>query len=237
MSRDSLRSKAAAKATLSEERRKTYNGVEANVVALRGVRENLGATVKKMIAGRATLFSVGDEVTANLGKLVDVAHAAAAKTETAVLLVRVANWRFLATHDPKGPATFKTNVAKAHQEIAALEKADISEAARALIAPVKNALDRYEAAFEATAPNIAKAEELYVNDVRKLTVGSIDTLKAAEASLRKDFDATKKLTEETIESATTATPARIFIADNSNLDVHARIPCGHGVRPLRRTWG
>jgi len=30
----------------------------------------------------------------NVNKLVDAAHAAAAKTESAVLLVRVANWRF-----------------------------------------------------------------------------------------------------------------------------------------------
>jgi len=45
--------------------------------------------------------------------------------EAKVLLVRVANWRMLATRDPKGLETFKANTAKAQQEIAALEKADL----------------------------------------------------------------------------------------------------------------
>jgi methyl-accepting chemotaxis protein len=197
------RLQASAKATLSDERRKTYNGVEANVVALRGVRENLGASLKNMIAGRTALFTVGDELTANVNKLVDAAHAVAVKSEIAVLLVRVANWRFLATRDPKGIATFKTNVDKAQQDIAALEKAELPEATRALIAPVKTSLAGYVAAFDLAAPNMLKAEELYREDVRKLTVGSIDALNAAEKSLLKDFDSTKKLTDETIASTIT----------------------------------
>jgi methyl-accepting chemotaxis protein len=197
------RLQAAAKATLSDERRKTYNGVEANIAALRGVRENLGATVKKMIAGRTTLFSAGDELSANVSKLVAAADAVAVKTEVAMLLVRVANWRFLATRDPKGIATFKTNVEKAQADIAALEKAELPQAARALIAPVKASLSAYVAAFELTAPNMLKAEELYHEDIRKLTVGSVDALSAAEASLLKDFDATRTQTDETIAGTIT----------------------------------
>ena len=42
-----------------------------------------------------------------------------------MLLVRVANWRMLATRDAKGFATFKTNVGKTHEQIAALEKAEL----------------------------------------------------------------------------------------------------------------
>jgi methyl-accepting chemotaxis protein len=197
------RLQAAAKATLSEDRRKAYNGVEANVVALRGVRENLGTSLKSMISGRTALFTVGDELTANVNKLVEAAHGAAVKTEVAVLLVRVANWRFLATRDPKGIATFKTNVDKAQQDIAALEKLELPEAARALIAPVKTSLAGYVAGFELTAPSLLKAEELYREDIRKLTVGSIDALNVTESSLLKDFDSTKKLTDETIASTIT----------------------------------
>ena len=54
--------------------------------------------------------------------------------ETKVLLVRVANWRMLATRDPKGIATFKTNVEKAQQQIAELEKADLPPNLAALLA-------------------------------------------------------------------------------------------------------
>src|SRR5258705_6514534 len=57
---------AAAKATLSEERRKLYNGLEADVRRLTGKREALGDAVKKMNVARATLFSVGDQVVADL---------------------------------------------------------------------------------------------------------------------------------------------------------------------------
>src|SRR3981189_1551556 len=56
---------AAAKATLSEERRKSYNALEANVGQLRTKREALGDAVKKMTAGRAELFTVGDQLTAD----------------------------------------------------------------------------------------------------------------------------------------------------------------------------
>jgi methyl-accepting chemotaxis protein len=195
--------KVSAKATLSEERRKLYGSIEADVVALRAQREMLGDDVKKMMAGRAVLFSVGDELTANVTKLVDAAHAVAVKTEVAVLLVRVANWRFLATRDPKGVATFKTNVEKAQADIAALEKAELPDAARALIAPVKTALAGYVAAFDATSVNLLKSDEIYRNEVRKLTVGSIDKLETAEKSLLADFASTKKLTDDTVASTIT----------------------------------
>src|ERR1700704_815277 len=138
---------AAAKATLSEDRRKTYNGLEANVGQLRAKREALGDAVKKMNAARASLFTVGDQVVADLGKVLEATHSAdrsiaegAADLETAVLLVRVANWRFLATRDPAGVATFKTNLGKAQQQITALEKADLPQAARAALGPVKASL-------------------------------------------------------------------------------------------------
>jgi methyl-accepting chemotaxis protein len=202
---------AAAKATLSDERRKMYNTLEANVLQLRGKREALGETVKKMAAGRAALFSVGDELAADLVKLKDAARAGAERPiamgatnlEAIVLLVRVANWRFLATRDPKGTATFKDQVSKAEQEIAALEKAELPEGIRALVGPVKTALARYAAAFEAASTNLLAGDELYRKDVRSLTVGSLDIADTAQASLHRDYDATRARTDDTIASTIT----------------------------------
>ena len=83
-----------------------------------------------MQAGRALLFTDGDKMAEDLNKFV----AAAAGTPFAVeanaleekgLLVRVANWRMLATREAKGIDIFKTNLAKAQQEIARLEKLDL----------------------------------------------------------------------------------------------------------------
>jgi methyl-accepting chemotaxis protein len=201
----------AAKATLSEERRKTYNGLEANIGQLRAKREALGDAVKKMNAGRATLFTVGDQLAAEVAKLVEAARSGAdrailqgaADLETEVLLVRIANWRFLATRDPKGTATFKTNVGKAQQQIAALEKADLPQGVRALVGAVKAALAGYAAAFETASTNLLLGDELYRTDVRNLTVGSLESIATAEASLRQAYDETKTETDGTIASTIT----------------------------------
>ena len=71
--------------------------------------------------------------------------------EAKVLLVRVANWRTLATRDSKGLTTFKTNVGKAQQQIAELEKAALPPALVALLAPVKAGIAKYSEAFDKTA--------------------------------------------------------------------------------------
>ena len=76
----------------------------------------------------ALLFTDGDKMAADVQKFVDAAEKTdfareAGALEAKVLLVRVANWRTLATRDAKGIATFKTNVGKAQQQIAELEKA------------------------------------------------------------------------------------------------------------------
>ena len=84
------------------------------------------------------LFSDGDKMAADVQKFVDAAEntpfeQAAGALLSKVLLVRVANWRMLATRDGKGFATFKTNVGKAQQQIAQLEKADLPSELAALL--------------------------------------------------------------------------------------------------------
>jgi methyl-accepting chemotaxis protein len=201
---------AAAKATLSEDRRKTYNGLEANIGQLRAKREALGDAVKKMNAARATLFPVGDQLVADLAKVLEAARSAggpvaqgAADLETDVLLVRVANWRLLATREAKGVATFKTSLDKAQQQIATLEKGDLPPAVRAALGPVKTTLATYAAAFETASTNLLLGDEIYRNDVRRLTTGSLESIETAEASLQKSYDETKTETDGTIASSIT----------------------------------
>jgi methyl-accepting chemotaxis protein len=202
---------AAAKATLSEERRRTYNGLEASVGTLRAKNETLVGLSRQMQADRARLFTVGDEVTANLGKLVDAARAemardatrqpaarAAAEIESSILLVRVANWRFLATKDPKGPATFHANVDKALAAIAVMDRMELAESVRALLAPVKSALSAYATAFESLSTNLLKSSNLFDKDMVPQIVEMIAGIGGAEASLRTDSAATRQLTDETI---------------------------------------
>jgi methyl-accepting chemotaxis protein len=193
----------AAKATLSEERRKTYGEVEQLVRELRAKRTELGEAEDKAVAGKAILFPVGDKMAADVAKLVEAAgttesaHLAVA-VERDVLLVRVANWRFLATKDPNGQATFKTNVEKAQKSIAALEASDLPQSVRPLVAAVKSSVAEYAKAFEQTAPNITAADQTYYKGVTPLTVGAVDKLATAEESLQQSLHETKAATASTI---------------------------------------
>jgi hypothetical protein len=132
----------AAKTTPFEERRAIYKNAIKEIVELTTKRAALGEAIKQMLAGRNLLFTDGDQMAADVQKFVD----AAAKTEfshevsaleTKVLLVRIANWRMLATRDSKGLATFKTNIEKAQQQIAELEKANLPSNLAAQLAAVK----------------------------------------------------------------------------------------------------
>src|ERR1700738_1787029 len=108
----------AAKTTMTEERRAAYKAALPEITELKTKRLALGDAVKQMLAGRNLLFTDGDKMAADVQKFVDAAdktdfsHLGNA-LESKVLLVRVANWRMLATRDPKGVAIFKTKVGKA----------------------------------------------------------------------------------------------------------------------------
>ncbi len=200
--------KEAADATLSDERKTIYNSVQGGVLKLQGTRETLGAEVKKMMASRATLFSVGDELTADTNKLVETARgsgdrllsAALKSLEPPILVVRVDSWRFLATRDSKGTAVFKANVDRAKAVITVLEQAELPATIRTQLEAIKSALLRYQEAFEVTSENLVKSDDLYRGEVGKLTVDNVNTLAPAEASLKRDFDATRTQTEATIAS-------------------------------------
>jgi methyl-accepting chemotaxis protein len=202
--------RAAAKATLSEEWRKTYNGLEASIASYQKKRDALVDTTKKLQADKQRLFTGGDELTANTDKLVRAARAGgdpsmaalAATVEANVLLVRVANWRFLATQDPNGPATFKANVDRANGATAALEKSALHDDVRPLIAPVKAALASYAASFESVATNLLKSNNLLLKEMNPQIVEMLEGIGAAEASLKQDFAGTKSATDETISSTT-----------------------------------
>jgi methyl-accepting chemotaxis protein len=203
--------KAAGKATLSEDRRKSYATLETNVVGLRGKREELGDAIHKLTAARTSLFSVGDELSAASKKLVDAARASADRSvasaavdlNAALLAVRVANWRFLATRDPKGVAIFKDAVETAQHEMAALEKLDLSDAEKVPVQSIKKALAGYLEAFASASASMIKGDELYRNEVRALTTGSLDIIKTVDETLQRDLGDTKSQTDATIGSSIT----------------------------------
>ncbi len=202
--------KVGAKGTLSEERRNLYNGLIDDIAKMKTLRDNLGDAVNEARTGKATLLPSGDELTVKMGKLVDAARASAdedtaalvADLESRLLLVQIANWRFLALRDTKGPANFRTNADRAAQRLAALEKSPQAAELRNAIVPVKTSLGIYKSAFETTSAAMLQADEIYHKNLAPLIVESIGKLKVAETALKKDYKESRATAEAVIDGTT-----------------------------------
>jgi methyl-accepting chemotaxis protein len=198
----------ADKTTRSEERRAAYKEISGNVEELKAKRLALGEAVKQLVAGQASLFTEGDKMAEDVQKFVDAtaksdSAAGAAFLEAKVLLVRVANWRMLATRDAKGFATFKTNNEKAQAQIALLEKADLPPNLAALLANVKTAVAKYADAFNKTGPNLVAGDDLYYKAITPLTVDAVGKLDGVKESIEKSFAKTTADTDSLISTTVT----------------------------------
>jgi methyl-accepting chemotaxis protein len=176
------------KTATAEDRRASYRDIEKDLAELSAKRVALGDAVKQLTAGRDLLFTEGDKMAADVQKFVDAAEKTdfareAGALEAKVLLVRVANWRMLATREAKGLDTFKTNVGKAQQQIAELEKAALPPNLVALLPAVKTGIAKYADAFSKTAPNLLLGDELYYKAITPPTVHAIAELEKTKASI------------------------------------------------------
>ncbi|MCG2625023.1 methyl-accepting chemotaxis protein [Bradyrhizobium sp. WYCCWR 13023] len=202
--------KVASAGTASEERRKIYDGLVADIGKLQSLRERMGAAVKETTKGKAALLPGGEELNANAGKLVIAAHgthdaeitAPVADLESKILQARLASWRFLAMRDSKASSTFRANTERAQQRITALQEATLPEQVKSALAPVKTSLSSYQAAFEATSAAILAAEEIYRSSIAPLIAGSIDKLKVADTQLAADSQRTRTVAAGVIASTT-----------------------------------
>jgi methyl-accepting chemotaxis protein len=198
----------AIKETRSEERRAIYKEVQQDVAELKLKRVALGDAVKQLVVGRDLLFTDGDKMAADVQKFVDAAqktdfaHSANA-LEAKVLLMRIANWRLLATRDPKGVATFKTNVGKAEQQISELEKGSLPQELAALLMPVKAGVAKYSQAFEKASSSLLLGDELYYKAVTPLTKSAVDKIENVRSSIEKAFGNTTTETNDRIGSTIT----------------------------------
>jgi hypothetical protein len=199
----------AIQQTTSEERRMIFREVAKDVAGLKAQRLTLGETVKQAVANRDILFSEGDKMAADLQKFVDAAEKTsvareAAVLETRVLLVRIANWRLLATKDPKGVATFKASLEKAQQVIAQLEKIDDLPANLAtLVGTVKAGVGKYADAFEKTSANLLRSDELYYKAITPPTVHAIGEMEKAKVAITEHYTKISREAEDHIASTIT----------------------------------
>jgi methyl-accepting chemotaxis protein len=198
----------AIKTTLADDRRRIYEGLEQEIRVFGDERTKWAALSSQVQAETAKLFSDGDELAAGIEKLFAAAHAAADQSATAlaggaekaVLLVRVANWRFLATGDPNGPATFKSNLLNARAAFAKMEAAALPGEILALAAPVQATLDRYAASFELAASDILSLREVHDDHMLPLLSTMRTEIESAEKSLRTDFAQARKSVDATVSA-------------------------------------
>ncbi|MEA2737792.1 MAG: hypothetical protein QOH05_1099 [Acetobacteraceae bacterium] len=185
----------AANATLSEQRRKLYAGISQSLRSAIVEREAFAQAYEAGFAERAKLFTSGDILTAATGRLVVASRAAsnieqlvaAGHVESAILLVQVANWRFLSTLDPKGPSVFKTNLDGATTALADLERL-ASDDIKPLISPVREALTAYAASFGVVSAKLVEGADRQINRLRPLVVDMQKDTNTALASLQSGFD-------------------------------------------------
>jgi methyl-accepting chemotaxis protein len=199
----------AVRTTRSEERKTSYREAARDIADLKVKRAELGDAVKQMLAGRALLYTEGDQMAADVQKFVDAAAGTpfahnANVLESKVLLVRVANWRMLATRDAKGFATFKSNVAKAQEQVALLEKQDLSPELAKLLTAVKSGVGKYAVAFDRTGPNLVKGDDLYYHSITPVIVGAIEKMDKVTVAIDAAFKKTTAGTGDRIDSTITA---------------------------------
>jgi methyl-accepting chemotaxis protein len=197
---------AAGKATPSDERRKTYDQLEVGIKLFEKKREALAEAAEIIDMARGQLFTVGDELTANVDKLLEAARSSteffniveSTNIDAAVLSVRVANWRFQAMQDPKGRGRLNDGIEKANGIIALLEKAAPSSELRGYVLSLGNSLTVYRQAFASFSENSTKSDDLFFNDMVPDLTQMLKAVDAAEASIRVDFDSTKGFMDATI---------------------------------------
>jgi hypothetical protein len=202
----------AARNSSSEERRAIYRDSAKDIADLKAKRIALGDTVKELEAGHQLLVVNGNKMEADVQTFVDGADKtpfaqSAASLEAKVLLVRVANWRMLATREPQGLTIFKTSVAQAQHQIAVLEKAELPPNLAALLANVKSGVIKYAEAFDKTGPNLLHGDELYFKTMVPLVEGAIQKMNGAKAAVKQKF-----------EKTTAETKDRITIADSGYIE-------------------
>jgi methyl-accepting chemotaxis protein len=192
----------------SEERRTIYKAANKEIADLKTKRLALGDAVKQMLAGRTLLFTDGDKMAADVQKFVEAADKTpfaqgANELESKILLVRVANWRMLATRDPKGLVTFKTNFEKALLQIAELERADLPPNLAAPLAAIKGSVGKYAEAFEKTGPNLVLGDQLYYKSITPVIVATSEKLDNVKTSIGQAFQKTTADTEGRITATVT----------------------------------
>ena len=191
---------------LSDERRAIYASMRDQSTLLKDDIQRLGRAGQTLAESKAKLFETGNELTRVSGILMAEIRqngtaaqiGQAANVDSAVLLVRVSNWRFLATRDPQGPATFGTNSLRADAAIKALRDLDSAGQFTRPIKQLQDTVNAYVGAFNTAAGALEGTRVAYE-----------DNLKPHEMVLEQAGQAVRAKIEAAVIEITNATAASV----------------------------
>ncbi|GJD56113.1 methyl-accepting chemotaxis protein [Methylobacterium dankookense] len=151
------------------ERRAVYTMVRDRAEALKAPLESLSRIGRTAVEERSRLFATGDSLTRATNELLAQIRAAdvealagpAAAAESAILLLRVANWRSFATHDPEGPKGFAAQRVKAEAALKRLREADGRGQFARDLAKLEAATATYADAFKASTGALAETGSVF----------------------------------------------------------------------------
>ena len=178
--------------------REALQGVKTALQAHATVVDQLAKLSAAKTIYRDQLFTGGDTLTTATGTLMEAAarggasEIIAARVNAAMLTVRVANWRYLATSDAKGMATFQNKVTAARTDMAAFERAVPAAGVTAIASPlaaVRSALDAYQSAFIGFATAQSQGLDLYDSKLQPQIIDMQSRLARAKTSLQQGFAA------------------------------------------------
>jgi methyl-accepting chemotaxis protein len=198
----------AIRTTVTAERRTVYQQLLSQVAELKQKQAELGDGIKQYVAGRDALFTEGDRMAANVQKLVDATQdtsfaGTAAALETKVLLVRVANWRFLLTRDPKGIDTFKQNAGKARQVIAELGRKELPQNLAPLLASITADIAKYSEAFEGASAGLLRADQSYTMGILPIGDKATANIDAVSKQIQGAFAETTREAIDRVDDSVT----------------------------------
>ena len=168
----------AATASGSDDRRRLYNDLKDALQTHAELFDQFVQLLATAVVEKAKLFSMGDKLSDATSHLFDVASRSSifeeltdgANVRGAIFWVQVANWRYLATGDRGGIATFNANAEKARVALADFEQI-ATPTEQLLIQQIGTALAAYASAFTAVSEAQIKSGDLFDTKLRPLTAG------------------------------------------------------------------
>jgi methyl-accepting chemotaxis protein len=199
--------KEAQQATPSEERKKMYADVLTELAVVQQKSQLLFETVRKVAAAQANLAKYGDTLSGTTHALIDKLHGSsdqslellAAKLESQLLSVRLANFRAQLTLDAKALAAIDDAASVATATLDTLEKTGPQET-RAQTEALKAALVAYVAESKPYLNNIKQTGVLFRDQIQPPIKQMQATIQTLRQQLQQNFDETKSSVETSIVS-------------------------------------